>query len=234
LHGTGGGIGGIPPLAAYFANAIASGSIPPLLVVFPNGLAESMWTNAKDGQVPMETVVVRDLVDHVDTVFRTHARREGRILEGFSMGGMGAGRLGFRHHARFGAVSMLGAGPLDPDFMGPRAQANPTERARIFQNVWGSDLAYYRSESPTGLATLHQSVLRQTPQAGGVRIRIALGTQDFALPDNRVFHEHLTALGIAHDFILVPGVGHQALPLLNALGEAGWLFYRNALSGLEG
>jgi poly(3-hydroxybutyrate) depolymerase len=140
LHGAGSALGGIGQISAFFAQAMTRGDIPPALIVFPNGLGESMWTNSKDGRVPMETVVVRDLLNHVDATFRTVARRDGRILEGFSMGGRGAGRLGFRYPELFATVSMLGAGPLDADFMGPMAQSNPALRARIFQDVWGNDL----------------------------------------------------------------------------------------------
>jgi S-formylglutathione hydrolase FrmB len=228
LHGTGGGLGGIGPISAFFAEGIAAGKVPPFLVIFPNGLAESMWTNSRDGRVPMETVVVRDLLSHVDATFRTDARREGRILEGFSMGGRGAGRLGFRFPELFATVSMLGAGPLDADFMGPRAQANPGERARIFEAVWGNDLDYYRADGPTALATQHQEVLRG-PMAP--RLRLALGAMDFVREDNEAFAVHLDALRIPHAFIVIPGVGHQALPLLAGLGEEGWAFYREALAG---
>jgi predicted peptidase len=42
LHGSGGGLRGVAPLAAHFAAAIRAGKIPPLIVVFPNGLVESM------------------------------------------------------------------------------------------------------------------------------------------------------------------------------------------------
>ena len=96
LHGTGGGRAGIAPLSAFFDRAIREGKIPPMLIVFPNGLATSMWCDSKDGSVPMETVVVKELVPHVDATFRTVAAREGRLIEGFSMGGYGAARLGLQ------------------------------------------------------------------------------------------------------------------------------------------
>jgi enterochelin esterase-like enzyme len=171
----------------------------------------------------METVVVRELVPHVDAVFRTIAARESRMVEGFSMGGHGAGRLGFRHHDVFGAVSMLGAGPLDLDFLGPRALANPAERDMILQEVYGGDMAYYRAQSPWTLAERHAAALRTD-----TRLRLVVGDRDSMLPANQEFHAHLNALGIPHDFIVVPNIGHVPLPLLTALSEAGWEFYRAA------
>ena len=92
LHGSGGGLAGIAPLSAFFARAIREGKIPPMLVVFPNGLASSIWCDSKDGGVPIETTFIKELVPHIDATVRTIAMREGRIVEGFSMGGYGAAR----------------------------------------------------------------------------------------------------------------------------------------------
>jgi enterochelin esterase-like enzyme len=231
LHGAGSALGGLGQISAFFGEAMARGDIPPALIVFPNGLAESMWTNSKDGRVPMETVVVRDLLNHVDATFRTVARRDGRILEGFSMGGRGAGRLGFRYPELFASVSMLAAGPLDADFMGPQAQSNPAMRARIFEAVWGNDLENYRADGPAAIATAQQSVLRGEMR---LRLRIAVGEADFVLADNEDLTAHLRTLQIVHDFTVVPGVGHQTLPLLTSLGEEGWAFYRAGFAGSGG
>jgi S-formylglutathione hydrolase FrmB len=221
LHGTGGGLNGIPPLASHFGDAMRSGRIPPMLIVFPNGLTHSMWTDSKDGSVPMETVVVGELVPHIDATFRTLESRESRIVEGFSMGGHGAGRFGFRYHDVFGAISMLAAGPLDLDFRGPRALANPAERDMIFRNVYGGDIEYYRAESPWMLAESHAASLRM-----GTRLRIVVGERDFTLPMNRAFHEHLTALQIPHNMVVLPDIGHHPMQLLTALANDGWEFYR--------
>jgi enterochelin esterase-like enzyme len=223
LHGTGGGLGGIAPLSAHFDAAIRAGTIPPMLVVFANGMASSMWANSLDGRVPMETVVTRDVVDDVDARFRTVATRDGRLLEGFSMGGYGAARLGMRGAERFGAVSMLAGGPIDLDFNGPRARANPAERDRIFREVFGNDLAYYRALSPLTVAEAFARAAGPRP-----RLRIAVGTLDDTRDASAALHERFTALGVAHEFVEVPGVGHDTMALLRGLGEMGWAFYRMA------
>ena len=224
LHGTGGGLAGVAPLAAWFDAAIRAGKLPPVLVVFPNGLATSMWCDAKDGSVPMETVVVRELVPHVDATFRTIARREGRIVEGFSMGGYGAARLGFKFPDVFGAVSCLAGGPLDLEFAGPRTKANPAERAHILRTTFGGDLDYFRAQSPFTIVAENAAAVR-----GRVRVRQAVGERDFTAALNREFSVHLEKHRIAHAFTVVPGVGHEPLALLQGLGEENWRFYRDAL-----
>jgi dienelactone hydrolase len=223
LHGSGGGLAGIAPVSAFFDQAIRAGKIPPMLVVFPNGLASSMWCDSKDGAVPMETVVIKELIPHIDATFRTLAKREARLIEGFSMGGYGAARLGLKYPDVFGAVSVLAGGPLDLDFAGPRATENPVERERILKETWGGDMAYYRAQSPLTVAEQNAALVR-----GKVAIRQVVGDLDNTLKLNRAFSDHLGKLEIPHTFANLPGVTHDTMALFNALGDANWGFYRAA------
>jgi enterochelin esterase-like enzyme len=228
LHGSGSPIAGIPPVRTRFANAMAEGRIPPMLVVFPNGIGASMWCDSRDGRVPMESVVIDDLIPHVDANFRTIAGRRGRIVEGFSMGGAGAGRLGLRRPDLFTGISMLGAGPMQLDFMDAPAgtDAPPRQRTAIFETVWGGDPAYYVEQHPWTIATRRAESL----VAACTVIRIATGERDAMLPPNLAFSRHLLDLGVPHAMTVVPGVGHQPLATLMGLGDAGWDFYREALA----
>lgn len=225
LHGSGGGIAGVPQVAAHFDAAIRAGKIPPMLVVFPNGLPNGMWCDWKDASVPMETVVMKELLPYIDATFRTVAAREGRIIEGFSMGGYGAARLGFKHHERFAAVSLLGGGPLQPDFNEtPRVGARGREQ--VFNAVYGGDMEYYRAQSPWRIAEQNAAVLRT-----GMLIRQVVGERDETLRFNRDFHVHLTSLEIPHRYLQLPGIGHNPTAVLRAMAEGNWDFYRAALAG---
>jgi S-formylglutathione hydrolase FrmB len=231
LHGSGGGLGGIAVLAAFFNDAIRAGRIPPMLIVLPNGMASSMWADSKDGRVPMESMVVRDLVPQVDATFRTRAAREGRLIEGFSMGGLGAARLGLRYPDLFGSMSMLAAGPLDLDFNGPRATGNPAERAQILRDVYGDDLTYYIALNPFTVAGQYAAAIGGTPRAL-LRFRQAIGSLDFTLPANEDFRAHLGRLAIAHEYTVVPNVTHDTMALLEGLSDRNWAFYQAVFGGL--
>lgn len=225
LHGSGGGLAGIRPLSAFFDDAIQKGKIPPMLIVFPNGMANSMWCDSKDGRVPMETVVVKELLPEIDRSFRTVAGRDGRIIEGFSMGGYGAARLGFKYPDLFGTVSILAGGPLDRDFQGPRAKGNPGERERILKDIYGGDLEDYRAKSPLKIVETQAASLE-----GKLRIRVIVGERDFTRPLNRAFSDHLKKHKIDHEFKEVNGVGHDTIRLLQGMGEANWDFYKRSFS----
>ncbi|MDP1587702.1 MAG: hypothetical protein Q8M07_08175 [Prosthecobacter sp.] len=51
----------------------------------------------RHSSVKLETMMIEELIPHMDRSYRTLAKGEGRIIEGFSMGDYGAARLGFKH-----------------------------------------------------------------------------------------------------------------------------------------
>lgn len=230
LHGSGAATATVAPTSSHFASAIAEGRIPPMIVVMPNGMQYRMWCDSLDGAVPMETVVIEDLIPVVDATFRTVASREGRILEGFSMGGQGTARLALRRPELFAAASILGAGPMQLDFLEAPAGTNfPRDlRLQIYEQVWGSSPEYYLAQHPQTIAEVNAEAI----VAAGLRIRVAVGMLDEMLPPNQAFHEHLLALGIPHEFTTPPGVGHSAGALFDALGEPNWDFYEEVFGGV--
>jgi enterochelin esterase-like enzyme len=228
LHGSGGGLPGIRPVSGFFDSAIEAGKIPPMIIVFPNSFANGMWCDSHDGKTPIETIVIKELIPEVDSKFRTIAKREGRIVEGFSMGGYGAGRLGFKYPRMFAGVSMLAGGPLDLELKGPRAMANPVGREQILNSIFGGEIENFKAQSPWTLAAKNASKLKS-----GITIRVCIGEEDFTLPANREFSALLTKLGVPHAFVTRPKVGHDTIGLLNALGEDNWKFYRQILTGLD-
>lgn len=218
LHGSGGGRGGVRPLALEFATAMQQGLVAPFLVVFLESPPLSLWVDAVDG-APVESLVVQELVPFIDETFRTVAGPEGRWLEGFSMGGFGALRYAFLYPEVFGNVSSLAAGPLSPDLSeAPRIREG--EDQALLDDLYGGDIETYIAQHPWALAEgLEPGALDNTV------LRLAIGALDNSSPNKVVFHEHLEELGVDHDFFLVPGVGHQTQPLLEGLGEARWTFY---------
>lgn len=223
LHGTGGGIIRVPMIAARFAAAIESGALPPMIVVFPHGLPAGMWLDSKDGSTPIESILIKDLIPHVDSCLRTIAAREGRLLEGFSMGGYGVARLAFRYPGMFAGVHMLAAGPLQPElWITPRASGE--ERARLMKEVYGDDMEFFREQSPWNLAI--EAARSGVPLP---RLRQVVGTGDETYPANLEFHRHLKALGVEHEYVELSGVRHALPAIWAALGSDSWSFYAQSL-----
>jgi len=134
-----------------------------------------------------------------------------------------ADRLGFKYPDLFGHVSVLAGGPLDQELQGPRAKGNPAGRERILKDTFGGDLDYCKAQSPLTLAENNAATV-----IGKTRVRVAVGDRDFTAELNRAYSDRLKKLKFDHEFIVVPGVAHETLPLLKGLGEANWDFYRAA------
>lgn len=198
--------GGIPPMAGNFTDMINSGDTPPVIVVFPHGRPFGMWVDSKDGRSPVESLLMEDLIPWVDAHYRTFDEAAGRLVEGWSMGGYGAARLGMRYHEHFAGLSMLGAGPVRLDFLtedGPLLV--PIQRRRaVFEEIFGNDTTFYVEQNPWHIA---EQVAAELPET--FPVRIAVGTDDPMLADNRAFTAHLNELGISNDYLEIPEVAHQ-------------------------
>ncbi len=211
-------------ISQYFDVAIKEKNIPEVIIVFPNGMFESMWIDSKDGKIPMESVIIKDLLPYIDTNFRTIPLRTGRIIEGFSMGGYGAARLGIKYNEMFSAISMLGAGPMQIVFNKETGPQNLAEdRARILRDVYGNDQKYFFTTSPANLAKEYAEELRSSS-----KIRIVVGSKDIMKIANKRFSSHLTSLNIKHDYYLIPDAVHNPIELFDGLGEENWRFYQEA------
>jgi len=225
LHGSGDGLKGLPMAVKHFERAIQSGKIPPMLVAFIQGKG-TMWCNSKDEGVPMETVIVDELIPEIDARFRTVATPEGRMVEGFSMGGYGAARLGFKYPDIFGAVSMLSPGPMQLDFLAIGPRSTPRARKRILELVYGGDIEYFRAQSPWVLAEQNAETLQKL----NMPMRLLIGEQDEMLPVIRAFVAHLNEIGLSLIFKTYSNIGHNPRLLVAAFDDDDWRFYRKVLS----
>jgi endo-1,4-beta-xylanase len=217
LHGIGGAQTGIPFLVERFDSAIAGGKMPPMLIVFVNGVRNSFYCDSADGKVPVETVIVKDLIPHIDAAYRTIAKREGRIIEGFSMGGFGAAHLGFKYPELFGAVSIIDGALVDLNTMQNR-------HAELYQRIFGGKEERFEAENPRKLLAKNADAIR-----GKTTVRLAVGA---LLPGNRSFHEQLLGLQIDHDYDAT-GEGHNHSAIYDSLGDKNWQFYRRALQDIR-
>jgi endo-1,4-beta-xylanase len=224
LHGRGGTPRAFIPVAERLDAAIRAGRAPEMIAIGVNGLMQSMYCDALSGDQPVETILVKDLVPHVDETYRTVADRDHRAVEGFSMGGFGAAHLGFKYPADFGLISVWGAALHAAAFF-------RDERPTIFAEVFGNDLAYCRVNLPQTLAGEHVEALRR-----GHKIRIVVGAEDHLRPKNARLHELLVTLKVPHTYTVVPGAGHAVTALHDHFPAEGsrdpspnpWAFYLTA------
>jgi endo-1,4-beta-xylanase len=216
LHGIGGSQQGVPQMAERLTKAIGEGKTPPMIVVYVNGMIRSGYVDSADGKYPVETVTITELIPHVDATYRTIATREGRIVEGFSMGGGGAAKWGFKYPELFGTVSIL-AGAL-------HSREQMAQKNDRMAEIYGSAERFEQS-NPWALVEKNADRIR-----GRTVARIAVGGKDGLLGANTRFHELLERLKIEHDFEVVPDASHSPNPVYDGLGDKNWAFWRKALA----
>jgi len=204
LHGRGGNQrAGAMVFIPLLDAAVKQGSLPPAIVVLVNGMGRGHYLDQPNGQLPIESVIIKDLVPHIDQTYRTIAKREGRVIEGFSMGGFGAAHLGFKYPELFGTV-IVNSGAL-------------------------RDATWFPAEEhPKQLARKNADKLRNQ-----THIRIGCGALDDLLPANQELHEVLQQLGIEHQYEVVPDVAHDSARYYKTLGAKGFEFLRKILEALD-
>ena len=201
--------------------AIHAGQAPAMIVVLVNGLRASFYCDSPDGRRPVDRVITRELIPHVDQTYRTMAARETRAVEGFSMGGYGAAHLGFKHPELFGLVSILSGALTDSVEWGP---LKPPQGGRR-KMMQSADKAYFEAND---LAT----VIRKNADAirGKTTVRMVVGGEDTLLPNNQALHEFLAELKIDHDYEVVPQVAHDSRLVYEKLGARAFGWYLKAWS----
>ena len=122
-----------------------AGLVDDLIIVMPdvgNSWYVNWDENGKGQRNNWEDHIILDVIGHVDTNFRTVARRETRAINGLSMGGYGGFILGLRHPELFVSIgSTSGAlsyartaarrmrGEIQPRAASPPQQLTPEQQA---------------------------------------------------------------------------------------------------------
>jgi len=200
-----------------FVAAMQAGKMPETMLVIPQALPGGWYVNSKDGARPIEDVLIRNLIPHIDSTYRTRAEPFARGIEGMSMGGYGALHLGLKYPAVFGIISAV-APPL-------HEQLSKEPDSRTADTFFG-DQAYFMANSPWGLAQSNLAAIR----AAKPIIRLLGGSHDTDLePALRKFDEYLTALNINHAFAEAPGAGHDYAEILAKGTTDPYTFWGTAL-----
>lgn len=191
--------------------AIREGRMDPVLVVAPQALPIGWYINANtsDPKVtsgPIEDLIILDLIPFIDENYRTIAAREGRGIEGFSMGGRGAMMLGLKHPDIFGAISSVAGALVNWD-------EEPLQRA--LECTFGDisdplSKTYFDAWHPKVFACTNARRIIES----GMKIRMFVGDRDRLYEENGIritdrFHNLLERLGIDHSFTVAPGAGHN-------------------------
>ena len=197
LHGRGGSEGDARPAEALH-QAIESGPVKPMVLVLGNGGVASGYIDNPETGVMGESVVIRELIPHIEETYRVSSDRDGRGLAGFSMGGGGSIRLAIRNPRMFNSiVSVAGVLVGYQEIM-----------ERNF--VVDVDLALSHDPFPTSIDV--------APRLRTMNLKLLVGTEDAWVAENRRFAAHLGHQNLTVDYGELRGIDHN---LGDYLTEAG-------------
>jgi hypothetical protein len=189
-------------LTGYIDQAIRRGDAPGMIYVFVNGGKVSHYNTPQFNSLG-EDVFVKELIPHIDSTYRTLARRESRGLEGFSQGGRGTTRIMFRYPEVFWSCAPGGAG-------------HATEKLISENNGRENDkLVFARGDNTWDLAREYAKT-RKHP----LRILVHVGTSGFNYDNNLDYMKFLEALGIPFQRLIIKGVPHSAMKIYEKRGIA--------------
>jgi enterochelin esterase-like enzyme len=192
--------------------AIKAGEMPEVIVVLVQGLPTVRYVDTKDGTRPVEQVIIKDLIPHIDLTYRTIPDRKSRAIEGMSMGGFGSLRLGFKYPELFGVVSALA----------PSITKMKDEPQEVQEN-FGFDEAYYAQNSPWTIVKNQASKIKDN-----TKIRLLVGDEDKLLPLVTSYHKLLDSLKIEHQFEVIAGAQHRYDQIISKATFKPFSFWKDA------
>lgn len=210
LHGAGGNELRSLYSASVLHEGILAGKVPELIMVFPNGGRSTMYQDSGDGRFMAETTFIKELIPHIDATYRTVANRNGRCIEGFSMGGRGSTHLAMKFPEKFCSLFNQSGNVMHVSDV----SKGPNK---------------YLGEDPARLAA-NDSYLNLKKNrdyiAKNLRIQLACGTADPGhLPTVRQFHAALEAAGIPHSYFEVEGLDHSQKKMIDGR-KATWFDFQ--------
>ncbi|MGF1455325.1 MAG: alpha/beta hydrolase [Alphaproteobacteria bacterium] len=206
LHGGNGSRDALKRQAPALERAIARGLIPPVVSVMPSA-GRSLYMDFRDGSERWETFVLEDLIPHMRATHHVARGREGMVVTGVSMGGMGALRLAFKHPDRFLAVAAMEPGiPPALTFDDVQLRDQFWRAPALLEKIYGSpvDRTTWKANNPASIAAADPERLVE------LAIYLEAGDQDmFYLHHGTEFlHRILFDAGLSHEYRLVRGADH--------------------------
>ena len=223
LHGGGGSSAQMSGMAETLEAGIKAGLVPASVSVMPSA-GRSFYMNYRDGSQKWETFVVEDLLAWMRANYNVPKSREGTLITGISMGGMGSLRIAFKHPDKFQAVASMEPG-IEPAlaFKDVKLRDRFWRDDNLLQSIYGKpvDEAYWAANNPATIASENPERLV------GLGIYLEAGDQDmfFLHHGTEFLHRILFDRGISHEYRLVKGAEHVgpsiAPRFLDALGFFG-------------
>lgn len=193
-----------------------SSEIWPLEKVYKNRRAITVFVNAIssednyfDALLQIESILIKELIPHIDGQYRTDTTRKNRMLSGFSMGGNMAFYYAVKHPELFGSVTPY-AGTYHHLYLKEYRTVGvaPEKVIELYEAMMREE--WYLEENNI-LCLVRQNAEKIR---GKLKIDIHIGTADILLCDNEILHLYLDSLNIPHEYRKFEEIDHHLEKIL--------------------
>lgn len=205
----------------YLDSALRLGESPAFAWVWLYGGRTSWFMDSADGRVPAQSVLLDEVIPHIENRWNLGGSPQRRAIDGWGMGAYGAIRYAAQNPALFGAA--LVHNPILPD-----ATSMPSRFPEAWVSVFNTDTRYLAGTEPFGLLSRHAAHLKSL-----VTFRIVAGQRSPSQPDARRLKDHLSSLGFTLEFEEVPAVAGTGPDLYRHTGLQDVRFLGRAVSRPE-
>lgn len=184
--------------------------------VYKNRRAITVFINAIsteedyfDALLQIESIIIGELIPHIDSQYRTKAGPEGRMLSGFSMGGNMAFYYAVKNLDLFGTVTAY-AGTYHHLYNKEyRTVGVAPEKARGLYEDMLREKWYLEENNILYLVRKNADKIRDK-----LKIYMHIGTADILFCDNEIMHLYLDSLNIQHEYKKFEGIDHNLEKIL--------------------
>ena len=179
-------------------DAIKAGKIPPMIIVTPDGFT-SFYINTADGKLNYEDFFIKELIPHIEKIYKVKAERKYRGIAGLSMGGYGALMYALKYPNLFAASAPLSAAVwTDNDII----NLDEGMFNGLFGNSMGKNLKGKDRLTPAWLSNSPLAIIEKKTkeELSAVRYWIDCGDDDFLTIGNAQLHIALTNKNVPHEF----------------------------------
>jgi enterochelin esterase-like enzyme len=184
-------------------DAIKAGKIPPMIIVTPDGFT-SFYINGADGKLNYEDFFIKELIPHIEKIYKVKAERRFRGIAGLSMGGYGSLLYALKYPNLFVASAPLSAAVwTDNDII----NLDEGMFNGLFGNSMGKNLKGNDRLTPAWLSNSPLAIIEKKTkeELSAVRYWIDCGDDDFLTIGNAQLHIALTNKNVPHEFRMRDG-----------------------------
>ena len=207
---------------------IEEGNIQEMIIVMPDG-DDRLYMNRTDGTYPYEDMFIKELLPHIENLYRVRKGKRYTGISGLSMGGAGSLKLALKYDAHFGVCAAFSAAIfMDESVTASDQEFMNSYISKAMPDVVGERGKKRLNKSYEEYNVLHLAKTKDPELLKTVKIYFDCGDDDFLTLGNALLHKELIERKIPHEYRVRDGAHtwpywRESLPVgLKFISDSFW------------